>query len=343
MKKGFPVLAVLAFALGLYCLAPIIPPPPGPGGVETEVDPVYVAALDTDGTLAANSDAKVATQKAAKTYSDTKQTAAQVQALIDAERPQSIVGFDALSIRGANIASAATINLNNATGDLIDITADEDISAMTLADGKVRTLRFATTGGNLIHSASLILPTLANIPIFSGDVAVARGYASNVVRVLLYQRANGTALAGPTTASVAAGDAASVATAQGYTDTEIADLPVTASGGYSPVTSASVNLDSDPTAAPTQWLRVGDIVTVAGRVTVDITASATPTSFKLTLPIASNFADTSEAGGTAASTSVAGQVAAIKAMTGGDVTFEWVSIGTASQEMFYSFTYQIVP
>lgn len=43
------------------------------GKIETSV-------LDTDGTLAANSDAKIATQKAGKTYADTKATLAQVRA-----------------------------------------------------------------------------------------------------------------------------------------------------------------------------------------------------------------------------------------------------------------------
>ena len=41
----------------------------------SETDPVFLAAKDTDGTLAANSDSKWATQKATKTYADTKETA----------------------------------------------------------------------------------------------------------------------------------------------------------------------------------------------------------------------------------------------------------------------------
>lgn len=82
MSRRIYAFFAVAATLGVLCLAPVNNPPTG--GVAVEVDPVYVAAKDTDGTLAANSDAKVATQKAVKTYSDTKQTAAQVQALIDA-------------------------------------------------------------------------------------------------------------------------------------------------------------------------------------------------------------------------------------------------------------------
>lgn len=114
-------------------------------------------------------------------------------------------------------------------------------------------------------------------------------------------------------------------------------------GTFNPIPSGSINLDSDPAESAAQWMKVGNTVTVSGKITADITAAATTTSFRLTVPFPSNFANDYEAGGTAASNSVAGQVAAIKARAGGDVVFEWVSIGTASQEMFYSFTYQILP
>ena len=43
----------------------------GSGGGGTETDPVYLAEKDIDGTLSANSDSKVATQKAIKLYIDT--------------------------------------------------------------------------------------------------------------------------------------------------------------------------------------------------------------------------------------------------------------------------------
>ena len=46
-----------------------------PSPIFTESDPIFIAAKDTDVTLAANSDSKVATQKATKTYADTKLSA----------------------------------------------------------------------------------------------------------------------------------------------------------------------------------------------------------------------------------------------------------------------------
>jgi hypothetical protein len=96
---------------------------------------------------------------------------------------------------GADIASASTINLNNASGDLVDVTGTTTITAITLADGSERTVRF-TGALTLTHGASLVLPTSANITTAAGDFAVFRGYASGVVRCVSYHPLTGKALAG---------------------------------------------------------------------------------------------------------------------------------------------------
>lgn len=97
--------------------------------------------------------------------------------------------------RGSDIASASTINLTTATGDIVDVTGTTTITAVTLTDGWQRTVRF-TGALTLTNGASLVLPTGANITTAAGDVAVFRGYASSVVRCVAYQRASGAALAG---------------------------------------------------------------------------------------------------------------------------------------------------
>jgi microcystin-dependent protein len=90
-----------------------------------------------------------------------------------------------LNTKGADVASAATINLDNATGDVVDVTGDTPITAITLAPGVVKTIRF--TGVSLLtHGANLILPGAANITTAAGDFAVVRGYASGVVRCQYY-------------------------------------------------------------------------------------------------------------------------------------------------------------
>ena len=106
------------------------------------------------------------------------------QFILNEQRPYS---------HGADIASASTINLDTATGDCVDITGTTSITAITLAEGEERTVRF-TGILTLTNSASLSLLSSANITTTAGDYAVFRGYASGVVRMTDYTRADGTPL-----------------------------------------------------------------------------------------------------------------------------------------------------
>jgi hypothetical protein len=97
-------------------------------------------------------------------------------------------------IKGADVASAATLNLDTATGDLVDVTGTTTITAVTLTEGRECTVRF-TEALVLTAGVSLILPAGAsNITTAAGDIGVFRGYASGVVRCIIYQRKDGTSL-----------------------------------------------------------------------------------------------------------------------------------------------------
>lgn len=93
--------------------------------------------------------------------------------------------------KGADIDSASTINLDTATGDLVDVTGTAAISAITLAEGKMATVRFTGTL-TLTNGASLVLPGGANITTAAGDFAIFRGYAAGIVRCVSYVKADGT-------------------------------------------------------------------------------------------------------------------------------------------------------
>lgn len=115
-----------------------------------------------------------------------------------------------------------------------------------------------------------------------------------------------------------------------------------ASGTYTPTLTNVANLDAS-TAFACQWMRVGNVVTVSGKVNVDPTLIATTTQLGITLPLASNLAADQQCAGAAAGKGVASLVAAIL----GDATndraqMEWKSIDTTSQDMFFSFTYVIL-
>lgn len=110
-----------------------------------------------------------------------------VQTLLAAATSLAFRQLLILDKHGADIASAATPNLDTATGDVIDITGAVNITGFTLTDGVEKTVRF-TGAPTLTHSATLILPGSANIVAAAGDYAVFRGYAAGVVRCVSYQR-----------------------------------------------------------------------------------------------------------------------------------------------------------
>lgn len=137
--------------------------------------------------------------------------------------------WDAYSSHGADIASAATLNLDAATGDLVDVTGTTGITAITMADGRVRTVRF-TGALTLTNGASLVLPSGANITTAAGDYAIFRGYAAGVVRCVGYFRASGKPVAG-----IGTQDANAVAITggdiTGVTDTEQSSFPSAPASG----------------------------------------------------------------------------------------------------------------
>lgn len=107
----------------------------------------------------------------------------------------SVYGYAPVTMSGApineaqatDIASAATIDLDSATGNLVDVTGTTTITAITLSQGLERVVRF-TGALTLTNGASLVLPGAANITTAAGDFAVFRGYASGVVRCVVYQK-----------------------------------------------------------------------------------------------------------------------------------------------------------
>jgi len=98
--------------------------------------------------------------------------------------------IDQISIQGFPIPSAATVDLENATGNLVDITGTTTITRIVLFGGHVRTVRF-TGALTLTHSSTLVLPGATNIVTGAGDFAVFAGYSDGVIRCISYQQAAG--------------------------------------------------------------------------------------------------------------------------------------------------------
>lgn len=98
----------------------------------------------------------------------------------------AVAGYDIVKSHAAtSVVAAATISLDAANGDLVDITGNTGISAITLADGRERLLHF--TGTPLITAgANLVLNNGgANYQVAAGDMAIARGGAASLVYLLI--------------------------------------------------------------------------------------------------------------------------------------------------------------
>ena len=111
---------------------------------------------------------------------------------------------------------------------------------------------------------------------------------------------------------------------------------------YTPALSNVANLDGS-TSFTFQYTAVNGMVTVSGRVQIDPTFPAILTQLGIALPVASNLAASSDVGGVAFATNIAGQGAAILADTANDqALMQYVSGDITAQPMAVMFQYRIL-
>lgn len=113
-----------------------------------------------------------------------------------------------------------------------------------------------------------------------------------------------------------------------------------ASGTYTPTITNQTNIDASSSTV-FQWTRIGNVVTVSGLVTIDPTAVAS-TSFDLSLPIASNFTNIQNAGGSAVALDFQGHFGAFADVANDRVEFRGQPQSAATQFLSVHFTYLIL-
>lgn len=111
---------------------------------------------------------------------------------------------------------------------------------------------------------------------------------------------------------------------------------------YTPTLTNIANITGS-TAYLSQYMRLGNTVTVSGVVDIDPTLAVTSTQLGISLPIASSITSRIQIAGTANCPSIANQSAAIL----GDATndraqMEWISGDITSQPMYFTFTYIVL-
>ena len=115
------------------------------------------------------------------------------------------------------------------------------------------------------------------------------------------------------------------------------------SGVYTPTLFNVVNVAAS-TAYECQWLRVGNTVTVSGRVDIDPTAAApTATELGISLPVASALTAGTQLAGTGWSLNVSSQGGPVLADTVNDrASYQFLAQSAANAANFFIFTYQIL-
>ena len=115
------------------------------------------------------------------------------------------------------------------------------------------------------------------------------------------------------------------------------------SGTHTPTLTNVANVSSS-TAFPCHYMRVGNVVTVSGRVRFTPSAVDTNTAFRMSIPVESNFGGMGNAGGTFSSYTTtntnAGGVYADSATN--TVLFATRSSSTALVDYAFTFTYQVI-
>ena len=118
--------------------------------------------------------------------------------------------------------------------------------------------------------------------------------------------------------------------------------PNPGSGVYTPTLTNVANLDAS-TSYEAQYIRVGNTVTVSGKVDADPTAPAASTQLGISLPIASNIGAVEDVGGTAFASAIAGQGAGIFGDAANNrAEMRWVAGDVTNQPMHYVYQYQVI-
>jgi len=111
------------------------------------------------------------------------------------------------------------------------------------------------------------------------------------------------------------------------------------SGTYTPTLTNTTNLDAS-TAYLNQYMRVGSVVTVSGRVDMDPTATGN-TELGVTLPIASDVSGTEQVAGVFHGLGTTEPGVIFGDATNNRATFQHNAVGTANRTFYFTFTYRI--
>lgn len=120
------------------------------------------------------------------------------------------------------------------------------------------------------------------------------------------------------------------------------DISGMATGTYTPTLTGVTNVDAS-TAYACQYVKIGTMVSVSGRLDIDTTASGADTELGISLPVASNLTASNECAGTASALATVQQAGAIVGDATNDrAALRFFSATAANTSMFFNFLYQVL-
>lgn len=230
----------------------------------------------------------------------------------------------------------------NSTGNVADVAAVAASDAVlresgsTLAFGTVATAGLAdnaVTDGKLRDSAAVsVVGRSANS---GGDPAdIAASANGNILR----RAANAVGFGQVDVSDGTNAVTGVLAMANGGTGSATLVL---ASGVYTPTLTGVANVGAS-TPYEFQYLRLGTVVTVSGKVDVDPTAPGA-TQLGISLPVASNLGAAEDCAGVGASPGIAGQSGAILGDVANDrAELNWVAVDLTNQAWYVHFSYAVI-
>ena len=112
-------------------------------------------------------------------------------------------------------------------------------------------------------------------------------------------------------------------------------------GTYTPTLTNGANAAAS-TAYTTYYTRIGNEVIVSGKIDIDPTSSGTITVVRMSLPIASNFGNSEEAGGTAVCPTIAQSMSINASVANDELVYQGVPSSNANATYFFFVKYTIL-